>query len=161
MLEWKESDLHIVNPTDAIRRDAARFGLGERRGEALVCRLVADAVFSGATHVEACRVRDWRIVQAREDWVLVAGRFTHPEIATGLTTKALFQRIIEFPSQGRFHPRAEVLVNALAEAVVTSGSDGVTWISGENQCQTLPAGLKLSPLPEGFGRLIAFKLSDD
>lgn len=161
MSEWNEGNLPTVDAIKAIRHDPAKYGFADHRGPALVCRVVSDAVFSDVTNVEVRRSGDWWIVQAQEDWLVRAAALTHRVVAADLAIESLFRRIVELPRRGRFSPRAEVFLTALAEAVVTFGGDGVIWISGEDQRGTLPPDLNLSSLPKGCGRLIAFKLSSD
>jgi hypothetical protein len=76
----------------------------------------------------------------------------------GVVSFEPFRRLIPMPSGGRLHVRTEVILTALTDAVVTSGVDGTTWISGDPTHWKLPSDLDLSPLSQK-GRIVAFYFS--
>lgn len=118
--------------------------------------LVRDALLLGANHARAMRATDWWLVLADRDWL---GQ------AQG-GARDLFSRVVPFPEVGPNAMRAEVLLTAFAEEVVTFTPDFAEVIKGEGR----PAGdgpmggesLPWFELPLWFGplqpkRVVAFR----
>jgi hypothetical protein len=99
--------------------------------------------------LRVARHGDWYSIAAEKDWLMSED---------GAISFEPFHRVISMPSGGMFYIRGEVILTALTDAVVTSGVDGVTWISGEPADWTLPDDLALSLRPRK-GRIVAFHFS--
>jgi hypothetical protein len=57
--------------------------------------------------------------------------------------------------------RGEVVIAALADAVVTRGYHGIEWISGGADRWSLPAEVTKAALRPGVARLVAFMIADE
>jgi hypothetical protein len=66
-----------------------------------------------------------------------------------------FARIVPLQGHANSH-RSEILLPAFADAVVTSGTDGTKWVSGDVSRFAPPDGLELAHPPGG--RTVAFRL---
>lgn len=118
-------------------------------GALLMARLVETLLLLDAAPLKVACNGAWYSLHADRDWLMTE---------SGVICLDAFQRLIPLPSGGRFYDRAEVILTALADAVATSDTTGVSWISGEPDRWPLPAGLDLSLLPQG-GRIVAFHYS--
>jgi len=71
-----------------------------------------------------------------------------------------FFRFMPLPSAGHAAHRTEILINAFAEAVFTAGSNGLTWISGDQNRYPVPIQLIEDPPKIGCGRYVAFRIDE-
>jgi hypothetical protein len=88
----------------------------------------------------------WWIVSSEDDWLVKSGH-AHVDVA--------FSRIVPLPGLVNSH-RSEILLSAFADAVVTFGTDGIRWVSGDSNRFALPEDVELAH-PRG-GRTIVFRL---
>ncbi len=100
--------------TDAIqfvRRNPGIF-FAEKKPTPLGCvqYLVMEAMALGATEVQVKRCGDWWSVSSPHDWF------------DGLSVEDAFTKLIPLPQAAANTCRAEVVINAFAESVVTSNS---------------------------------------
>ncbi len=144
--ESDQARVPIVRAVDAIR-EAPSMYLGECvTGALLTARLVETLLLLGDSPLRVVCKGAWYSVYSEKDWLL---------LENGEVSLDAFRRLIPLPSGGRFYDRAEVMLTALANAVVTCGIDGTNWISGEPSRTRVPDFIDLS-LPQGRGRLVAF-----
>jgi hypothetical protein len=149
MTSYEMGDLQIIRgPIPAMRRNPAMYlgGLKAPKGEFLAARLISDLVWLRALPAEVVEIDGWWVVRSSVDW-LASGSPTY-------TVDNAFSRIISWPEIGANSFHGEILLAAFADAIVTSGIDGIKWISGGDSKFTLPTGINLS----GPGRVIAFTL---
>jgi hypothetical protein len=116
-------------------------------GALLMALLVESLILMDAGPLKVARTGAWYSLSAGRDWLAAE---------SGAPCLDAFQRLIPLPGGGRFYQRAEVILTALADAVVTSDATGVTWISGDPEKWPLPADFSLS---QAKGRMVAFHYS--
>jgi hypothetical protein len=149
MTSYEMGDLQIIRgPIPHMRRNPAMYlgGLQTPKGEFLAARLISDLVWLRALPAEVIETDGWWVVRSSVDW-LAAGSPTY-------TTDDAFSRIVSWPEMGANSFHGEILLAAFADAVVTSGTDGIKWINGTPGKFVPPVGVNLS----GPGRIIAFTL---
>ena len=129
-----------------IRKRPSSFMANDPNGAHFVGRLVQDLMLLDAGPVRVARSGSWYSVSAEKDWLMSED---------GVLSLAPFRRFVPMPNAGQNCDRAEVIIAALTDAVVTLGVDGVTWISGESALWPLPGDLDLSPTSQK-GRTVAF-----
>ena len=88
----------------------------------LVTHIVSETLVLGGGETCAVRRGNWWIIRSDVDWLE-----THPDYAP----EALFFRIVALPEAGPNSMRAEVLLTAFAQKVVTVGANGRLIIKGE------------------------------
>ncbi|UGX95779.1 hypothetical protein G6321_00011815 [Bradyrhizobium barranii subsp. barranii] len=141
-----DDEIPTISAVDAIRAKPDMY-VGEfPTGALLLARLVETLILLDAAPLRVGRAGAWYSVYAERDWLMRE---------SGVICLDAFQRLIPLPSGGRFYDRAEVMLTALADAVVTSDMSGVTWISGEPDKWPLRADVDLA-LPLQKGRTVAF-----
>ncbi len=144
---YHASDIWIIDDAIAFIRKRPQMFVGDDPiGADFVKRIVSDLILLDAGPLRVARHGDWYAIAAEKDWLMSED---------GTVSFEPFHRLIPMPSGGLFYDRAEVILNALTDAVVTSGADGVTWISGDATHWPLPDDLELMP-PSTTGRMIAF-----
>jgi|EndMetStandDraft_6_1072998.scaffolds.fasta_scaffold36733_3 hypothetical protein len=129
-----------------IRRKQTSFVGNDLSGARLVGRLVEDLTLLNADPLWVKQSGFWYAVAAHKDWLMSVN---------GVVSLEPFHRLMSLPSGGRLYDRTEVILTALANAVVTIGRDGTTWISGDPDHWKLPKDFDLS-FPSQEGRVIAF-----
>lgn len=145
-------DLHILDqPLDYIRKHPDRFlRLAPVQAEELAQYMVKDAAILGVVPVTLDQINGWWIVTAGEDWITKENCYA---------VQDTFHRIVPFPQQGANCHRAEVLLTAFAD-------DLVTWQSGKrlviNGCDDPLDALEIA-LIERYGdqRIVAFRLGNE
>jgi len=144
---YTEADIKVLDDAVTfIRRRPDRFVGDNPTGASFAARVVEDLILLDAGPLRVERNGSWYSISADKDWLVSED---------GTVSLEAFHRLVPMPSGGLFHDRAEVLLTALADAVVTSGSDGTNWISGDEAIWKLPSELELL-LPPKRGRIIAF-----
>ena len=120
-------------------------GLQTPTGEFLAARLISDLVWLHALPAEVVDIDGWWVVRSSIDW-LASGSPTY-------TTDSALSHLVPWPEMGSNSFHGEILLTAFADAVVTSGTDGIKWITGTPDKFALPGINLLGP-----GRIIAFTL---
>ena len=147
---YSEKDISVLdNPVALIRKSPNKFVREDPTGAYFASRLVEDLILLDVGPLRVARSGSWYSVAADRDWLASASGFVSLEP---------FVRMIPMPSGGMFYIRTEVILNALADAVVTSGIDGIAWISGELTHGMLPNDFDIS-LSSRKGRIVAFHFS--
>jgi hypothetical protein len=136
-----------IRAVDAIRAAPGVYVGDFPTGDLLAARLVESLILLDVAPLRVARTGTWYSVYAEKDWLMMEN---------GAVCFDAFQRLIPLPSGGRFCDRAEVILTALADAVVTSDMSGVSWISGQPDEWSLPDGIDLSLQR---GRIVAFHYS--
>jgi len=152
MTPYEAGDLQIFSdPIPHMRRNPAMYLGGSQtpKGEFLAARLISDLVMLRALPAEVLEIDGWWVVRSSVDW-LASGSPTY-------TTDHAFSRIVSWPEIGVNSFHGEILLAAFADAVVTSGTDGIKWITSAPGKFVLPVGVNLSRP----GRTIAFTLARD
>ncbi|MBR1235832.1 hypothetical protein JQ597_02490 [Bradyrhizobium sp. AUGA SZCCT0177] len=144
---YTENDIQIVgDAVSYIRTHSDRFFNGDATGPRLASHLVECLILLDTGSVRIERYGTWYSISAEKDWLAFGNDGVSFEV---------FHRFIPMPSGGLLFDRGEVFLTALADAVVTSGSDGTNWVSGDGAVWKLPGELALL-LPPKRGRIIAF-----
>lgn len=139
-----------IRAVDAIRARPGMYVGDFPTGALLLARVVESLILLNVGPLKIERTGAWYSIYAHRDWLVTE---------SGALSLEPFQRLIPLPSGGQFYDRAEVILTALADAVVTSDEAGVTWITGEPGKWPLPADFDLS-LPQARGRIVAFHYSE-
>lgn len=114
--------MRTIDPLDHIRSNREMYLPGGRCDPAyLATRVADDALTLGASRVELLRHRDWWVIAANSDWMARG---------PSCDVRELFGRVVPFPESGVNSMRAEVLLSAFADDVVTSGKDDGEVIKG-------------------------------
>jgi len=123
-------------------------------GDAPIAPHLASSLLDVAARLDALparveRIDAWWWLAAAKDWLASAD---------GIPSMAPFFNIIPFPAAGQNYFRSEVLLTAFADAVVTRGADGETWISGDRERWPLADQLQSALASATDGRIVAFRL---
>jgi hypothetical protein len=150
MTQYRMEDLQIrgVDPVATVRARPSTYAGEEPRGPRLAALLVRDLIWLDALPASVERFEDWWLIATDCDWLALNN--------DSVSMKPFFE-IVNFPIVGQFGMRTEILINALAEAVVTWGSDGETWISDRGSASPVPAAVSARVSELGTGRLLAYK----
>ena len=152
MKTYGPEDLELHDdPIPMIRRRASWFVGDKGRGRYLLSCLLRDLIYLDVLPVRGDKISQWWVVYADRDWLSVGGP---------IDLKPFYQTI-PFPVIGRNSMRTEVLVTALADAAVTIGANGITWLAGDRDSCVLPSTLGLEPPNGGSGRTLAFTINGD
>ncbi len=147
--EYTLDDLLIIDDQiEMIRARAAWFGGEPPRARWFAANLVRDLIFLEASPVRVERVDHWWIVYADRDWL---------KVGDSVSLEPFF-KVVAFSAIGVNSMRSEVVIAALADAVLTIGVDGVTWITGDRDLWPLPPALNLETPNGGIGRILAFAI---
>jgi hypothetical protein len=152
MKRYTRQDLNIVSDAvSLIQKDPSRYlGRAEKApGEDLAARMMSSLIWLGALPATVTRLPPWWVVSSEKDWLAVAGQ---------ANVEAAFSTIVPLPAAGPNSHRAEVLLSAFADVVVTLGADGVRWVKGDSSRLTLPQGVDLAHA--NGGRIVAFSCED-
>src|SRR5258708_5451158 len=146
-MTFSSKDLKIFDdPIAVLRRNPSMYAGEKPRGPRFSARLLHDLIFLDALPARVERVTTWWLVAAKRDWL------RSPE---GVLSKEPFHVIVSFPAAGHAAFRAEILLTAFADAVVTCDADGLDWIVGDEKKSPLP-GRWLSEIANvEQGRIIA------
>ena len=88
----------------------------------MTTHVLGDALITGATETCTIRLGDWWVIGSDVDWLA-----THKQY----TMKELFVRIVPLPEAGANSMRAEILLTAFTDAVITVGGDDCLTIKGD------------------------------
>jgi hypothetical protein len=121
-------------------------------GKKFAASLIEELVY--LTAIPACveNVDGWWIISSEEDWLAT--------VEGNISLKA-FSQFMPDPAKRVNSSRSEVIIAALADAVVTCGREGTTWINGDKDQWTLPEKITRQAATIGQGRIVAFNFRDE
>ena len=132
-----------------VRKSPERFfRMGSPDPIELATHVLGDALLAGATETCTIRVGDWWLVGSDVDWLAADKQYT---------MQRLFARIVALPEAGPNSMRAEILLSAFTEAVITAGGDDCLTIRGD-----VPEDAEIWCVMKSrthFKRLVAFRLN--
>lgn len=147
MHNYTINDLRITEQAiDLIRKRCDWFGGAKPRAHYLAACLLRDLIFLNETMIKIEKIHDWWVIYVANDWLS----------DNGVIDLGPFYRMINFPQIGVNSIRSEVLITALADVAVTSGADGVVWLTGSSSSFSLPAEIDLNLHSNTCGRILAF-----
>jgi hypothetical protein len=153
MSQYKIEDLRVQkSPLDMIRQNSGRFAGEKPRGPRLISNLVRELILQGSWPIRIDRHEGWWTIVSDRDWL---------ELPQPSESFEPFFQMIRFPAGGLLAIRSEVIITALAEAVVTATFGHLQWIVGNSETTLLPDTLRLSLRSIKGGRLLAFLMNDD
>jgi len=139
--------MHILDDAVAAIRKSPNIYIGDDPiGARFVERVVSDLILLDAAPLSVARSGAWYLITAARDWL---------QSKSGEVSLEPFYRLIPMPAGGLFYTRSEVVLTALADAVVTVGKNGLVWITGESTIFELPTDFDFSPALQR-GRILAF-----
>jgi len=144
----EQEALQGLTGIELIRRKPEMFAGEKPWGSSLSVDLIKDIVCLGAMPATVEQVKSWWVVSSEKDWLSSGG---------GVDLNP-FKGVVRIPELGAFAIRTEVVIAALSVAVVTSGSDGTTWIAGDEDKISLPAEIDRKIKNIKKGRLVAFMM---
>jgi hypothetical protein len=137
------------DPITYVRQSAERFFTsGSVNAVELATQIVSEVLLLGGH--EVCAIRDdaWWVIGSNVDWL-----GNHPDYSA----KELFFRIVAFPEAGANSMRAEILLMAFAQDVITTGAEGQVVIKGKvEESETVWRLIASHP---GWKRAVAFRLA--
>lgn len=142
-----------VGDAVAVIRKTPRTYAGDKPwGPKFADSLMQDLIYLDALPARVERLEGWWIVSSDRDWLTSAD---------GSVNLEAFSRPFPKPAPVVNSIRTEVLIAALANAVVTCGRDGLKWINGDPDRWPPSPELvkKLSSI--GTGRIVAFIIGDE
>jgi len=104
------------------KRPERFFSMGVPEPLALVTHIVSETFILGASETCAVHRGHWWIIRSDVDWLK-----THPDY----TPEELFLRIVALPQAGPNSMRAEILLTAFAQKVITVETHGRSIIKGD------------------------------
>lgn len=150
---YNEKDIQVLkSAADAIRRKPEMFAGPKPWARTLSEKIVKDFLLLGAMPVDVENVDGWWIVYAGQD------KMIGPD---GKLSLDHFNDLRHYPGAGINSCKIGPVVAALCDAVVTTGLDGTTWITGKGSEWDIP--VQLQQVRPGFenGRSIAFTIRDE
>ena len=114
----------------------------------LATHVLGDALIASATETCTIRLRDWWVIGSDVDWLTNHKQYTMVE---------LFARIVPLSEAGANSMRAEILLTAFTEAVITIGGDDCLTIKGD-----VPADADIWRMMKSrahLKRIVAFRLN--
>jgi hypothetical protein len=88
----------------------------------LACALACDALCLQAYPVFIDKIEDWYVVHAELDWI---------KIETKLSVELSFHRVQVFHQHRQNSTRANIIITAFSQEVITVGTDGCLVIKGD------------------------------
>ena len=137
------------DPITYVQQRAERFFMsGSVTAVELATQIVGEVLLLGGH--EACAIRDdaWWVIGSNVDWL-----GNHPDYSA----KELFFRIVAFPEAGANSMRAEILLMAFAQDVITKGAEGQVVIKGKVE-ESAKVWRLIASHP-GWKRAVAFRLA--
>ena len=142
----------ITDGISLIRKRPQMYG-GERPwGPSFAANLSDNVIYLGALPVHVYANDGWWIISSERDWLLTA---------QGSISYEAFSKFLPDPAKRANSLRTEVVIAALADAVVTCGRDGIKWITGDPLQRALPDELTDRMSGIGKGRLVAFTIDNE
>ena len=152
MLKYRLEDLKIIDdPISLIRKDPSMYAGHGPWGPGFAADLVRDLVFLDALPAQVENYGDWWVVSSAKDWLVCS---------SGRLSFEPFFRIVPIPEAGHACFRTEILLTAFADCVITFGSEGPTWVVGEEHRDALPTQLSSHPSIADSRRSVAYLLND-
>jgi hypothetical protein len=139
----------LADAIDYIRQRPERFfRAGSPEPVELVTQIVSEVLLLGGSEICTVRSGDWWLISSNMDWL-----GTHPDYAP----EAFFFRIVAFPEAGPNSMRAEILLTAFAQQVVTVSADNQSIIKG-NVSQADDIWRLIASRPD-WKRTVAFRFA--
>ena len=108
-------NLQNIDGLDWIRgREAQLFAAGRANPMGIMAYLVADVLELGKGACHVLRRGEWWVVSSDVDWM------SHPDIPV----RSLFERVVPAPAHGAHSLRAEVILSAFAQDLLTGDAKG-------------------------------------
>jgi len=148
MTQDEPEALQGLQGVEVIRRKPEMFAGEKPWGPRLSADLIKDIVYLDAMPATVARGNKWWVVSSEKDWLSSGNGFD----------LGPFRGVVRIPEIGAFAIRTEVVIAALSVAVVTSGSDGTTWIVGDKVKIPLPAEINQQIENIEKGRIVAFMI---
>jgi hypothetical protein len=152
MKQYTSEDIQVVKGTDAIRKRPDMYAGKKPWGPNLAGSLMQDLVALNALPAKIEKIDEWWLISSEKDWLITSA---------GTVSHAVFSKMIPIPEAGRYAFHTEVVIAALADALVTFGTEGITWINGGSKKWSLPAEIRKEQNNKGKGRFTAFIFADD
>jgi hypothetical protein len=137
------------DPITYVQQRAERFFTsGSVNAVELATQIIGEVLLLGG--YEACAIRDdaWWVIGSNVDWL-----GNHPDYSA----KELFCHIVAFPEAGANSMRAEILLMAFAQDVITKGAEGQVVIKGKVEASAKV--WRLIDSRPGWKRAVAFCLA--
>ena len=113
----------LADAIDYVRQRPERFFRGSSPEPVeLVTHIVGEVLLLGGSETCIMRSGDWWIISSNVDWLATCPNYAPEE---------LFFRIVAFPEAGPNSMRAEILLTAFAQQVVTVSADRQSIIQGD------------------------------
>ena len=113
----------LADAIDYVRQRPERFfRAGSPEPVELITHIVGEVLLLGGSETCTMRSGDWWIISSNVDWLA-----TCPDYAP----EELFFHIVAFPEAGPNSMRAEILLTAFAQQVVTGSADHQSIIKGD------------------------------
>jgi len=143
---YSEKDIQVLDAVAVIRGRPDMYVGDNPTGASFAARVVESLILLDAGPLRVERDGSWYSISADKDWLVSED---------GKVSFEAFYRLVPMPTGGLFYSRAEVFLTALTDAVITSGADGMNWISGDQAKWKLPNEIELLLAPKK-GRIVAF-----
>ena len=137
------------DPITYVQQRAERFFIsGSATAVELATQIIGEVLLLGGH--EACAIRDdaWWVIGSNVDWL-----GNHADYSA----KELFFQIVAFPEAGANSMRAEILLMAFAQDVITKGAEGQVVIKGK--VEESEKVWRLIDSRPGWKRAVAFRLA--
>jgi hypothetical protein len=142
----------ITDGISLIRKRPQMYG-GERPwGPSFAANLAENVIYLGVLPVYVHHFDGWWTVSSEKDWLLGTD---------GSVSYAAFSNFLPDPAKRANSLRSEVVIAALADAVVTCGRDGTKWITGDPRQRSLPSGLSDRMAAIDKGRVVSFSIDGE
>lgn len=137
----------LADAIDYVRQRPERFFRGgSPEPVELVTHVVSEALLLGGSETCTMHRGDWWVISSNVDWLA-----TCPDYAP----EELFFRIVAFPEAGPNSMRAEILLTAFAQQVITASADQQSIIKGQaSQADDIWQLIASRP---GWKRTVAFR----
>ena len=113
----------LADAIDYVRQRPERFfRAGSPDPIELVTHIVGEVLLLGGREICTMRSGDWWIISSNVDWLTMCPDYAPEE---------LFFHIVAFPEAGPNSMRAEILLTAFAQQVVTVSADNQSIIKGD------------------------------
>jgi hypothetical protein len=110
------------DPIEFIKTNPQMFLRGQNVGLELSTNIIGNALLLTGKSVTILKQKDWWIIACEKDWLENDSNYTIGEI---------FSRMIPFPQAGQNSIRAEILLTAFAQDIITVIDRKLTVIKGD------------------------------